>query len=144
MFETFDSLPLESKPDLKKMQEQGYISKSEKLFLDFLEILLKIKITRQVKFNNCVIIDGVLDFDNVKIAIEFDGPTNHQNEYKQAKDLNRDRFLMEKGYSIYRCQFFEAVEYSQWHESIANQARLAVEPILNLIKLQKLKNSKKL
>jgi len=136
---------IDSKPNLEKMFQIGSISKTEKAFLDALEIRLGLKIERQVKFGNYILIDGVAG--DWKIAIEYDGPKNHQSPEKQEKDQKRDRILMAKGYSIYRLQWFDFEKDFGKYQSIlqneVNEASRAIKMLINLQNLKNLQNAKK-
>lgn len=135
----FDFCYLLQKPDLVKLESKGNISTTERLFLDRLEIKLNIPILRQVTFSEFVKLDGCLDLPDVNICIEFDGPKNHASIKKQFKDTRRDNILMNKGFSIYRCQWFEFVAFDKWSAEIERRAEEALLPIQILINLQKTK-----
>jgi len=133
---------IDSKPDLEKMFQIGSISKTEKAFLDALEVQLGLKIERQVKFGNYILVDGVPG--DWKIAIEYDGPQNHQSPEKQEKDKKRDRVLMAKGYSVSRLQWFDFEKDSGKYKLIlqneVKEASRAIKMLINLQKLKILKN----
>lgn len=129
---------LSQKPNLEKLYEKKSISKTEKALLDKIEVLLNLKIDRQVLFaDKKIIVDGVVE--GTKIVVEYDGPENHKSQEKQNKDKERDRWLLENGFSIYRLQWFEQIPFRFWTAEIERQAAIATRIINNLIKLQKLK-----
>jgi len=139
----WDSCNILAKPDLAMLERQKRISKTEKKFLNVLETKLGVEILRQVVFPGFIMIDGCLDSEDFKICIEFDGPANHKDKKKVEKDNRRDGKLMERGYSIYRCQWFELVPFSEIDGEVERRAEEAVKPIQLMMRLQNLKNQNK-
>lgn len=122
-----------NKQRLEKLLKEGSISKTERAFLNSLETKLQIPIHRQVKFGK-YLLDGKLA--GYRICIEFDGKENHESQIKTEKDYNRDLLLLKAGFSIYRMQWFDFVDYSLWQKEVDKQAEIAQRVIKILIKLK--------
>lgn len=109
----FENLPYQK---VEKMFSEGFVSFTERLFLDKLEELLGVVINRQSSFkykSGCRTItyhvDGLVEKKELQIVIEFDGFYNHFSMAKKEKDEKRDAFLLENGVFIYRLQWFDYI-----------------------------------
>ena len=100
---TYFDIPKESKKDNKKKKfaELGYDSPAELLFHDEAK-----KHSLELRYGDDI--DNVyrLDFtyitDKYKLDIEIDGKNWHTSKKDRLYDYIRERYLMRKGYIIYR------------------------------------------
>ena len=128
---------VDQKPNLENLYNQTGISKTEKAFLDGLEIKLGQKIIRQASFGKWLL-DGLLA--NRNIVIEYDGPENHQDQKKQDKDWRRDKELLAKGFIVYRLQWFDFIkDYNLYQKALRNCIEFSAKDINILIQLSKFK-----
>lgn len=145
------SVGLHKKPNLKKLEQKGFISSTEKKLMNEFEHL-GFEVDRQVCFpyledgiTKHYYIDAVIGHPqniNLCVGVEFDHPKYHN----EKKDKIRDNILQKYGLEIIRIRWtFPFLPYTAWQIAVEELAihydKIITRKLATKIKIFKLKES---